>query len=55
MLIEAETQETISFFVTFLSLVAHWQWAIQLGSGRLGPPGYAYGPGARPPQLESHQ
>ena len=38
MLKETETEETIVFFVTFLSLVA-----FQLGGGRPpGPPGYAY-------------
>ena len=36
MLEETETEETIGFFVTFLSLVT-----FQLGSGA-GPPGYAY-------------
>ena len=36
---ETKTEETIVFFVTFLSLVA-----FQLGgSGPTGPPGYAYG------------
>ena len=42
MIKEAETEETIVFFVTFLSLVA-----FQLGGGGLGPmgppSGYAYG------------
>ena len=40
MLKETETEETIVFFVAFLSLVA-----VQLGGGRapcLPPPGYAY-------------
>ena len=40
---EAETEETIVFFVTFLSLVA-----FQLGgSGSLAPPGYAYAAGMK--------
>ena len=37
MLKDAETEETIDFFVTFLSLVS-----IQLGEGAELPPGYAY-------------
>ena len=37
MLKETETEETIVFFVTFLSLVA-----FQLGGGGRAPPGYAY-------------
>ena len=41
MLIETETEETIGFFVTFLSLVA-----LLFGEGRPlnPPPGYAYEP-----------
>ena len=38
MLKEAKTEETIVFFVTFLSLVA-----FQLGGGPGPPSGYAYG------------
>ena len=41
MLEEIETEETIGFFATFLSLVA-----FQLGDARVFcPPGYAYGTG----------
>ena len=39
MLKETDTEETIRFFVTFLSLVA-----FQLGVGGPGPPAYAYEP-----------
>ena len=45
MLKETKTEETIVFFVTFLSLVA---FQLGGGAGTLGPLGYAYGYGPDP-------